>query len=667
MGADYVRGPRWSAAGCGLALLVAWGGVAHAQEEHRVAETNGDGMDTHLFRPAIDSKGLFSVNGTDILGANRFSFGLVLDYGSNLMRTNDDADVGVNALVEDSFQGTFKVNYGVANFLVLGIALPIVLMTGDAANDIGPTGATYDSQPMEAEALSALVAHAKLRLTRVRNGPGIAIIGQVGIPTGAQRDLGSDPGVWYWPRLVLENDFGETPWLRIAVEGGYRGHSGDNPRFGLNSQAVEQLAEGVLEYGNLATFGGGIGIRPFETLEIVAETYGTYLTEGESDDKQKLSQELLGGIKLFIEKNSYLMIGAGSRAFSTGFEAADTRGVLGFVFEPSIGDRDGDGIYDDEDECPDDPEDFDGFQDEDGCPEPDNDNDGILDVDDACPNIPEDRDGDEDDDGCPEGDDGDRDGDGIMDSRDKCPDDPEDRDGFQDEDGCPDPDNDKDGIPDVEDSCPDVPEDLDGFEDEDGCPESDNDKDRIPDAKDKCPNDPETYNGHEDEDGCPDKSRVIVAEDEIIILEKVQFETNSAKILPASDGILDEVAGTLKGHPEFLVVEVAGHADERGSYAHNNRLTAARAASVVNALLSRGIVRSRLLSQGYGEYCPIDAASNPEAWEKNRRVEFKVIKTEEEGETDVDRGCEAASKAGIEPPPIPKGGAAEAEGEEEAE
>src|SRR3954467_4327694 len=53
----------------------------------RAPATNGDGMDTHLFRPAIDSKGFFSVNGSDILGAGNVSFGLVLDYGHNLLRT----------------------------------------------------------------------------------------------------------------------------------------------------------------------------------------------------------------------------------------------------------------------------------------------------------------------------------------------------------------------------------------------------------------------------------------------------------------------------------------------------------------------------------------------------------------------------------------------------
>ncbi len=65
-------------------------------------------------------------------------------------------------------------------------------------------------------------------------------------------------------------------------------------------------------------------------------------------------------------------------------------------------DRDGDGFADTVDRCPDEPEDKDGFQDEDGCPEPDNDADGVVDAKDACPNDPETKNGLDDADGCPE-------------------------------------------------------------------------------------------------------------------------------------------------------------------------------------------------------------------------------------------------------------------------
>ncbi|MFT4704804.1 MAG: hypothetical protein ACI81R_002512, partial [Bradymonadia bacterium] len=97
-------------------------------------------------------------------------------------------------------------------------------------------------------------------------------------------------------------------------------------------------------------------------------------------------------------------------------------------------DLDGDGIPNDTDRCPEVPEDRDGWEDADGCPEPDNDSDGLLDAVDACPNRAEDFDGWEDEDGCP---DVDNDGDGIFDSVDQCPLEPEDLDGDRDADGCP--------------------------------------------------------------------------------------------------------------------------------------------------------------------------------------------------------------------------------------
>ena len=98
--------------------------------------------------------------------------------------------------------------------------------------------------------------------------------------------------------------------------------------------------------------------------------------------------------------------------------------------EPS--DIDGDGIVDSRDQCVNEPEDKDGYLDDDGCPDPDNDADGIPDV------------------------------------ADKCPNEPEDIDGFQDEDGCPDPDNDGDQVADLDDFCPNTPGVNGG--DKPGCP-----------------------------------------------------------------------------------------------------------------------------------------------------------------------------------------------------
>ncbi len=107
------------------------------------------------------------------------------------------------------------------------------------------------------------------------------------------------------------------------------------------------------------------------------------------------------------------------------------RVLVGVSYEPALSDRDKDGIPDGFDRCPDVAEDFDRFQDDDGCPEPDNDNDAIIDINDAWPNDAEDGLVPRPHDGCPAGK-TDQDGDGVADSLDTCPTEAED------DDGCPD-------------------------------------------------------------------------------------------------------------------------------------------------------------------------------------------------------------------------------------
>ena len=99
-------------------------------------------------------------------------------------------------------------------------------------------------------------------------------------------------------------------------------------------------------------------------------------------------------------------------------------------------------------------------------------------------------------------------------------------------------------------------------------------------------------------------------------------------------------------------MEVAGHADERADDGYNLRLTQDRVNSVVTALVQRGVTRDKLRSKGYGEYCPEDPEHNAEAWEKNRRVEFKIVKTKD-GPTGVELGCQTASSHNVKPDPVP--------------
>lgn len=251
--------------------------------------------------------------------------------------------------------------------------------------------------------------------------------------------------------------------------------------------------------------------------------------------------------------------------------------------KPAPGDQDGDGLLDDVDKCPRDPEDKDNYLDEDGCPEPDNDNDG------------------------------------LADKIDKCPDDPEDKDKFEDDDGCPDTDNDKDGLADTIDKCPIDPEDKDSFEDDDGCPEPDNDKDTFADKDDKCPNVPGVA-----PDGCPKQyTRVVVTENKIELKQAVFFDTNKATIKPVSFPLLDDVASALRDNPK-IKVEVQGHTDSQGNDAFNKKLSQNRAESVRAYLIKKGIASDRMDPKGYGEDQPLEDNRTADGRAKNRRVEFVI-------------------------------------------
>jgi outer membrane protein OmpA-like peptidoglycan-associated protein len=251
------------------------------------------------------------------------------------------------------------------------------------------------------------------------------------------------------------------------------------------------------------------------------------------------------------------------------------------------GDRDGDGIPDDIDRCPDVRETWNTFEDEDGCP-----------------------------------DDPDTDGDGIPDSLDACLLEPEDVDGYLDSDGCPDRDNDADGIADAVDRCPNEKEDPDGFEDEDGCPDPDNDKDTVADVDDQCPNTPGVPGG--ERPGCPRKHVVVTAR-EIRITQQIQFEFNKAVIKPDSFGILDEVRDVLRENPQ-IKIEVQGHTDNVGGAAYNAKLSQSRADAVRKYLVAHGVEAHRLTSKGYGMSQPLVPNNSEANRALNRRVQF--IRTE---------------------------------------
>ncbi|MBA2543520.1 MAG: OmpA family protein [Deltaproteobacteria bacterium] len=611
----------------------------------RASAEVGGNVDLSVFRPAIDSRGYLTVNASQVLGHKELSFGLgSLDWGHNLIQFGDGdtctensgaACYNISNVVTATLIAAFGVKAGPLE-LEFGASFPLRIMNGDRGPDnlVDPGNNNDDEDfKLSSQGIGSIGLHLKTRFLKTSRPPhvGVGVIASVFLPSANPKDswLGESKTV---PQLmgILDKEFGRTGRLRVALNAGIRIRS--TTTFTDDGMGEEAPAPDVtipttnkkLTAGTEIPFGLGIAYAiSRQKFDVVGEVFGT-VPLGDKENYQPL--EAILGVKLYLARNSFLSLGAGRGLVPNKGANPDLRAFIGIVFEPNIGDRDGDGLKDDVDKCPDDPEDFDGFEDEDGCPEPDNDRDGILDDDDKCRDIPEDKDGFQDEDGCPEGDKNDRDGDGILDNVDKCPDEPEDFDQFQDEDGCPDPDNDQDGILDVDDLCPNDPEDKDGFEDEDGCPDLDNDKDRILDKDDKCPNEPETYNGTDDEDGCPDRGRVVVTDTAIEILDMVYFEYNKAVIKPQSYPILDAVAATLNGNPSIQLIEVQGHTDERGNDAYNLDLSDKRAHSVEKYLADKGVDAKRLTAQGYGETQPIDRRSNEAAWAKNRRVAFLILK-----------------------------------------
>jgi outer membrane protein OmpA-like peptidoglycan-associated protein len=244
-------------------------------------------------------------------------------------------------------------------------------------------------------------------------------------------------------------------------------------------------------------------------------------------------------------------------------------------------DRDGDGILDGGDECPDEAENFDGYKDVDGCPE-----------------------------------DADPDHDGVIGDADECPTVPEDMDNFQDPDGCPDTDNDKDGLLDTVDHCPNQA----GPPENGGCPDQDRDGDTVVDRLDNCPDVPGSVSNH----GCKKKQLVEITATHLLITGSVTFGSNKTRIQKRSNRLLNNVADVLLVHPEITAVVIEGHTDDRGSEDSNQTLSQGRAEAVVAYLVKRKIAADRLQAKGYGEGRPIADNTKAAGRATNRRVDFAI-------------------------------------------
>jgi uncharacterized repeat protein (TIGR01451 family) len=616
---------RISVAAAGLAALAVAAPTADAQE---IVADRGD-FSVERFGLSTAHDGILGVEGAGL--GRRWEWDLHLWLGTAddpLVVYMDGADrTRVGSLVQQRTGGELGFSIVLHERFGLGLDAPLIFSQQREAMIEGVVGTL---PAVDGVGLGDLRLTPKLRLlVQARHKVDLAIVPELVLPTSSGDDYHGDSGVGFAPYLALSERIGRLRW---AIDLGYA----------VRSRATV----GGLVVDDELRARGGLAVAVTPAVELAATMSAATPASAPFEQFSRNHLELVGGPVIDLA-DRWQLFAAGGAGLREGYGTPDWRALIGLRVGRGDAPRDldGDGLIA-TDQCPRVPEDFDSFEDADGCADPDNDQDLVLDVDDGAPLDPEDRDGFEDQDGVP---DPDNDRDGVLDASDSCPLDPETANGFQDDDGCPDdPDTDGDGVADRLDQCPTDPEDRDGVKDEDGCPE-DNDADGLLDAVDNCPDlaGPPENRGCPDRDrdgdtvvdrldncpdepgtvpnrGCKEKQLAVLDNGRIEILDIVYFKTNKAVIQPRSFPLLDSVANIIKNHPELPTITIEGHTDDRGNDAYNLDLSQRRAESVRRYLIAKGIDGGRLVAKGYGESRPIKPNDSNANRSANRRVEFKI-------------------------------------------
>jgi hypothetical protein len=500
-------------------------------------------VNARTWAPSIDPNAGLVLEPTQSPGPWQWNVSAWLTYAQSPVVLRDGTSGNIVYRPLDHALGADLVaGIGLGERAALGVDVPVLLFQ-DGSTGLPATIMNGGQVPASGIGDVALLGKG----TILRNDPhgvplgfGLAALGVVTVPTGDRASFASDGSTTVSLRLLCE--------YAVGV-GAFRATAGYTLRTAQQTWPDPSL--GGVTFGDSLPWSIGASLRPKALFPSLDE-----------DDRQsweialhgwipvnpvapfgagapELSPALLAvsdRIGLGHYRDAFVLVG-GDFGLDQAFGVPIARAVVALGWTPRSHDRDGDGIPDDRDECPDLAEDRDGIQDEDGCPEDDADGDGILDAQDACPLVPgvwwndpkkngcpaPDTDGDgipdpvdacpavkgvQSDDpkknGCP-GEAQDRDKDGIPDDADKCPDQPEDKDGFEDFDGCPDPDDDGDGIPDAQDACPREKGEPSTDPARNGCPNPDRDGDTYDNDVDQCPDQAEVFNGIKDDDGCPDE------------------------------------------------------------------------------------------------------------------------------------------------------------------
>ncbi|MCU0699496.1 MAG: OmpA family protein [Myxococcaceae bacterium] len=252
----------------------------------------------------------------------------------------------------------------------------------------------------------------------------LAAVLEARLPIGDGFSFMADRGFVVSPRLAVERAFGP---VRILANGGWRFRTA--PGQFLNLYVGQEFLLGGGAIVTLPDFGRLTNNQLLAEVNLATATEAPFTFR--DSEALKTPLELMVGARSTVAKDWSVLVAVGRGLGESGYGREAFRLVLGVRFEHiAEPDQDGDGIPDVRDGCPAIPEDKDGKEDTDGCPEDepvsDSDGDGVPDTVDGCPEAP----GPGPLDGCP-----DKDGDQIPDNVDKCPDKP----GPPELNGCPPP------------------------------------------------------------------------------------------------------------------------------------------------------------------------------------------------------------------------------------
>jgi outer membrane protein OmpA-like peptidoglycan-associated protein len=610
-------------------LLVGFGLVA----AQGVASGQTQEFSVQRFEPAPGPNNSLTVETLHMDGGWSWSAGLFMNYSldpyvvqscRSLTTCSDPAAVKLpnTDVVRDMLTWDLLASISPRPWVQIGLRVPLSYVDGDGLNLT--TGGPL-TPSLQAFSIGDPDIEAKFRLwsgSRIPLSLGVAgDISFVAHSTSATNFIGDSSPVTGGVRAILDGSAG-----RFVYAANLRAIFREDVTVGMNQGVANTTLGPEFRYGAAA------GFKVTRRFEILAEGFGG---TGFSSSPGTNSLEIDGALRFLLHDSDVALTAGGGGGVVQGVGVPAARAFLGIMYARSVHDRDGDGVPDNVDRCPDVPAPKDDSWDGSGCPHvKDADGDGIPDDLDKCPDAGGAdviRDPKSPHYGCPEAL-LDRDHDGIPDKLDKCPD-AGGPDVIRNPDnpyyGCPD--RDHDGTPDYLDKCPDQPEATDDLFDGSGCPHvRDTDGDGIPDDVDQCPTEPETYNGYKDEDGCPDTgpAAVEVTETGITIHDRIEFAVGRDKInTTKSFQVLNAVAGVLHGHKEILVLEVQGHTDSAGAAEANRVLSQKRAEAVVKYLVSKGVEPGRLKAVGYGPDHPIAFNTTAAGRQKNRRVEFHILES----------------------------------------